>query len=105
MAGNKKQENPMPERRRDQRLDVQLPFHISADGSDRQCHCHTVDISPTGLLVEIDDGIAPDPGSIVEVAVQGPAETGWEHINARTMRVVRAAAGRTALTYTDLDRV
>lgn len=93
----------MPERRRDHRIDVNLPFLLTDIGGSMQWHCRTLDISPTGLLLEVDEDSAPAPGTVVDVVVQGPAEAGWEHINTRRMRVVRVAEHQTGLTYTDLD--
>ena len=89
----------MSEQRRDNRIDVELPFLlINQDGSS-ELRCKALDISPTGILLEIDEDQAPAVGSIVTVSVQGPAEDGWEHINARSMRVVRVMAHQTGLTY------
>ena len=96
---------PVPDQRRDHRIDVQLPFLLTDPEGSRQWQCHTLDISPTGILLAVDGESAPPPGTIVDVAVQGPAETGWEHINTRRMRVVRKDNKKTGLTYTDLDTV
>ena len=93
----------MEERRRDHRIDVALPFLLTDEDGPARRSCRTIDISPTGMLVEIEGGEPPPPGRIVRVVIQGPTEEGWEHINSRKMRVVRTRGGRTGLTYTDLD--
>ncbi|MBT8135668.1 MAG: PilZ domain-containing protein [Gammaproteobacteria bacterium] len=100
---NNKSNNPVSERRRDDRIDVDLPFLLRDPAGDAEWHCHTLDISPTGVLLEVDEAQAPPPGMIVHAVIQGPTEKGWEHINTRQMRVVRTRDKKTGLTYTDLD--
>ena len=95
----------MQERRRDHRIDVGLPFLLTDPEGLARWRCRTLDISPTGLLLDIEKEAAPALGSIVNVMIQGPAETGWEHINRRPMRVVRVQEHQTGLTYADLDAV
>ncbi|MDH3646442.1 MAG: PilZ domain-containing protein [Gammaproteobacteria bacterium] len=93
------------EKRRDQRINVGLPFLLTDPEGSAKWECKTLDISPTGILLEVEKEQAPVLGSIVDVSVQGPAEAGWEHINTRSMRVVRVQAHQTGLTYVDLDTV
>lgn len=95
----------MPERRRDDRIDVELPFMLTDRDSAAEWRCKTLDISPTGLLLEIDRDNAPQPGTVVHVSVQGPAENGWEHVNTRPMRVVRVEANQAGLTYAELTEI
>ena len=105
MSSRSNKRPPVPEQRRDHRIDVQLPFLLTDPQGSKQWHGRTVDISPTGMLLSVDGDTAPPPGTIVDVAVQGPAESGWEHINTRRMRVVREENEKTGLTYIDLDSV
>lgn len=98
---------PVDERRRDHRIDVDLPFLLTDpdpdSGGNSQWSCQTIDISPTGISVMVDQDQAPALGKIVTAIVMGPAEKGWEHINKRPMRVVRVDRHQTGLTYADLD--
>lgn len=91
----------MQERRRDHRIDVELPFRLTDPSDEKQWNCLTLDISPTGVLLELERGEAPPIGTVVKVAVQGPAEETWAHINTRSMRVVRVGGLKTGLTYVD----
>lgn len=103
MRDSNNKRTPMSERRRDHRIDVDLPFLLSDPDSASQWHCHTLDISPTGVLLEVDEDQGPPAGMIVNAVIQGTTEEGWEHINTRPMRVVRTQQRRTGLTYTDID--
>ena len=91
----------MPERRRDQRIGADLPF-VLRDDSRAEWHGTTIDLAPTGLRMRLREP-APAAGTLLRVAVQGPAESDWERINARPARVVRTDGDVMALTYTDLD--
>lgn len=93
----------MQEKRRDQRINVNLPFLLSEAGGGRQWQCHTVDISPTGLLLATEQDELPTEGTVLSVAVQGRTEKGWEHINTRSVRVVRTGPHQTGLTYVDIE--
>lgn len=93
----------MQERRRDYRIDVGLPFLVTDLHGSAKWECQTLDISATGILLKVEEDKAPALGEIVNVMIQGPAESGWEHINRRPMRVVRVQAHQTGLTYADLD--
>lgn len=95
----------MPERRRDDRIDVELPFRLTDRDSAAEWRCKTLDVSPTGILLEVDKDNAPQLGAIVDVSIQGPAEQGWEHVNTRPMRVVRVEANQAGLTYAELTVV
>ncbi|NNF67284.1 MAG: PilZ domain-containing protein [Gammaproteobacteria bacterium] len=94
----------MNEKRRDHRIEVDLPFLVKETDGSKTWQGKTLDISPTGILLKIDEQ-PPESGAIVNVSVQGPAESGWEHINTRPMRVVRSDEHLAGLTYTDLDKV
>ncbi|MBT8136365.1 MAG: PilZ domain-containing protein [Gammaproteobacteria bacterium] len=90
----------MSDRRRDSRIEVELPFTLRDDAGN-EWRCRTLDVSPTGLQLEVDGDQHPAVGTEVTVAVQGAAEEDWEHINARCMRVVRQQGQQISLTYTD----
>lgn len=105
MIDNTNKSPPVPERRRDKRIDVDLPFLLSDPDGNSKWHCHSIDVSPTGIRLVVDEDAAPPAGMIVNAAIQGPTEEGWEHINTRRMRVVRSKERETGLTYTDLDTV
>lgn len=89
----------MPERRRDDRIDVELPYLLTRQDGTPVCRCKTVDISPTGILLEVEEGKSPQPDMIVNVSIQGSAESGWEHINTRPMKVIRVDEHQVALSY------
>lgn len=103
MSENNKTNAVMNEKRRDNRIPVDLPFLLTEADGDARWVGETIDISPTGILLRIEEAQAPPPGKILNVMVQGPAEKGWEHINKRPARVVRVQENETGLTYTDLD--
>lgn len=103
MTENNKPNTAMNEKRRDNRINVGLPFLLTEAEGQAQWSGETIDISPTGILLRIEKDQAPPAGKIVNVMVQGPAEKGWEHINKRPARVVRVQDEQTGLTYTDLD--
>lgn len=94
-------EKPMPERRRDQRVNTDLPFVLRDEGRG-EWHGTSIDLSPTGLRMRIEEP-TPVAGTVLRVVVQGPAESDWERINVRPARVVRIDGDVMALTYTDLD--
>ena len=100
-TGKTGREEHVPERRRDERVGVDLPF-VLRDDSHAEWHGTTVDLSPTGMLIRTAEP-APEAGTLLRVAVQGPAESGWERINVRPARVVRIDGDVMALTYADLD--
>ena len=100
-AGEKRREKHVPERRRDNRVNVDLPF-VLRDGRRVEWHGTTIDMSATGILMRIAEP-APEAGAVLHVAVQGPAESGWERINVRPARVVRIDGDVMALAYADLD--
>jgi len=89
----------MSEKRRDNRIEVRMSFLLSDPDSKREWRCKTLDISPTGILLQIEEDPKPALDSIVDVTVQGPAETGWAHINTRPMRVVRVEGKQIGLSY------
>lgn len=94
----------MPDRRRDSRINVELPYTLRDDAGN-EWRCRTLDVSPTGLLLEAEEAGAalPAPDTEVTVAVGGAAEQDWEHINARRMRAVRVEDQKIRLTYIDQD--
>lgn len=92
----------MSEQRRDGRIDVALPYLLTNQDGTHICRCTTVDISPTSILLEVKEGKAPRPDTIVNVAVQGSAEAGWEHINTHPMKVIRVDKKQVALIYVEV---
>ncbi|MDH3646435.1 MAG: PilZ domain-containing protein [Gammaproteobacteria bacterium] len=89
----------MPDRRRDNRIDVQMTFLLTDPESKTEWRCKTLDMSPTGILFEVETGQGPPIGTMVNVLVRGPAQDDWAHINMRTMRVVRIGENQTGLEY------
>ncbi|NNF67019.1 MAG: PilZ domain-containing protein [Gammaproteobacteria bacterium] len=89
----------MPEKRRDNRIDVTLSFVLTDPATNKEWRCKTLDMSPTGVLFEVEEGQGPAIGTVVNVSVQGPAEDDWAHINTRPMRVVRVGEHQTGLEY------